>query len=47
LNDGLEGWMTAAARSPSEPDIDFILETRKLNKFNHISSNGVAVAGDA
>jgi hypothetical protein len=47
LNDGLEGWMTAAAKSPSEPDIDLILGTRNLNKFNNISSNDVAAAGDA
>jgi hypothetical protein len=39
--------MTAAAKSPSEPDIDLILETRKLNKFNYIPSNDVTVAGDA
>jgi hypothetical protein len=47
LNDGLEGWMTAAAESPSEPDIDLILETRKLNKFNYIPSNDAAVADEA
>jgi hypothetical protein len=45
LNDGLEGWMTAAAEFPSEPDIDLILETRKLNKFN--CSNDVTVADEA
>jgi hypothetical protein len=47
LNDGLEGWMTAVAKSPSEPDIDLILETRKLNKFNYILSNDVTVADAA
>jgi hypothetical protein len=39
--------MTAAAKSPSEPDIDIHPGTRKLNKFNNIPSNDVAVAGDA
>jgi hypothetical protein len=39
--------MTAAARFPSEPDIDLILETRKLNKFKHNPSNDVAVADAA
>jgi len=38
--------MTAAAKSPSEPDIELILETRKLNKFNNIPSNDVAAVGD-
>jgi hypothetical protein len=35
LNDGLEGWMTAAAKSPSEPDTDSRPGTRKLNKFKY------------
>jgi hypothetical protein len=47
LNDGLEGWMTATAKSPSEPDIDIHPGTRKLNKFNYIASNDVAVADEA
>jgi hypothetical protein len=39
LNDGLEGWMTATAKSLPKQISTLRPETRKRNKFNNVRSN--------